>query len=679
MEANAAATQQAVQRLGQPARNGNVNGKGNTNDNVEGNGDNTGGVPMTLAMFFKNADILWEVFQTAFYKKYFPESAMEAKEMELMQLKQGSMSMADYTNKFEELCRFSRVCQGAPETYESWKCIKNQRGLRDSIMTAVAPMEIRVFSDLVNKARVVEEYAKTVASSKETRGGSSSRGRGKYFHPKGQSFKRGGYALQGQGGFRKNTQTQFQYAKGRGNQSKNSPDLTCVHCARFHPYDSCKIGLGGCFICGFSGHIARDYTRGRNQNAGQSQHQGRVFAVNAKDASKADPLMKGICLIGDKSLVALYDTGASHSFISFAKVEKLGLKVSELPFDMHVHTPHQTVMTRSGCRQVGFKLEGRDFVQDLICLPMVGLEMILGFDWLSKNLVLLDCFERTIRFMPDREKGAVVAMGYYLNSVMVHCSGKEWQGYILLAANALGDAQNLDQIPVVKDFPEVFPEDIPEFPPQRKIEFTIELVPGAGPMSIAPYRMAPIELIRVKEDDIPKTAFRTRCGHYEFTMAKEHEEHLRTMLQILRERKLYAKLSKCEFWKEEVKFLGHVVSKGGIAIDPSKVEAVMEWERPTTVTEIRSFLGLAGYYQRFVEGFSGIALPMTKLTRKEVPFVWTSECEESFQTLKQKLTSAPVLILPKPHEPFEVYCDASLKGLGCVLMQHRNVVTYASH
>ncbi|XP_016195802.1 uncharacterized protein LOC107636841 [Arachis ipaensis] len=104
----------------------------------------------------------------------------------------------------------------------------------------------------------------------------------------------------------------------------------------------------------------------------------------------------------------------------------------------------------------------------------------------------------------------------------------------------------------------------------------------------------------------------------------------------------------------------------------------MEWERPTTVTEVRSFLGLAGYYWRFIEGFFQIALPMTKLTRKEAPFIWTSECEESFQTLKQRLTSAPVLILPEPHEPFEVYCDASLKGLDCVLMQYQNVVAYTS-
>ncbi|XP_057760408.1 uncharacterized mitochondrial protein AtMg00860-like [Arachis stenosperma] len=143
---------------------------------------------------------------------------------------------------------------------------------------------------------------------------------------------------------------------------------------------------------------------------------------------------------------------------------------------------------------------------------------------------------------------------------------------------------------------------------------------------------------------------------------EEHAEHLRTVLRILKENKLYVKLSKCEFWKKEVKFLGHVVSKQGIAVDPSKVEAVMNWGRPTSVTEIRSFLGLAGYYQRLIKGFSQIALPLTRLTRKDVPFFWTLECEESFQALKQKLTTAPVLVLPEPNKSFEVYCDASLKA-----------------
>jgi hypothetical protein len=146
----------------------------------------------------------------------------------------------------------------------------------------------------------------------------------------------------------------------------------------------------------------------------------------------------------------------------------------------------------------------------------------------------------------------------------------------------------------------------------------------------------------------------------------------------LREHRLYAKFSKCEFWLEEVKFLGHVISKDGLAIDPSKIEAVLDWLPPTTVTEIRSFLGLAGYYRKFIQDFSRIATPLTQLTKKGVPFVWSAQCQEAFLLLKQKLTSAPVLAIPSNDRCFVVYTDASLLGLGAVLMQVERVVAYAS-
>jgi hypothetical protein len=158
----------------------------------------------------------------------------------------------------------------------------------------------------------------------------------------------------------------------------------------------------------------------------------------------------------------------------------------------------------------------------------------------------------------------------------------------------------------------------------------------------------------------------------------DHEQHLRNVLQVLRENQLYAKLSKCDFWLDRVIFLGHVVSAEGIFVDPKKIKAILKWERPTNMTEIRSFLGLAGYYRRFVEGFSAIASPMTKLTRKEVKFEWSKECEQSFQELKKRLTTAPVLTLPEGQEGFIVYSDASNKGLGCVLMQKGKVIAYAS-
>ncbi len=136
--------------------------------------------------------------------------------------------------------------------------------------------------------------------------------------------------------------------------------------------------------------------------------------------------------------------------------------------------------------------------------------------------------------------------------------------------------------------------------------------------------------------------------------------------------------SKCEFWLDRVGFLGHIVSAEGVAVDPSKVSAVTEWESPKNAGEIRSFLGLAGYYRRFIENFSKIAKPMTELLKKEKKFIWTDECEASFQELKQRLVSAPILCLPDINKDFQVYCDASRQRLGGVLMQDGKVVCYAS-
>nr|GFA49124.1 reverse transcriptase [Tanacetum cinerariifolium] len=307
------------------------------------------------------------------------------------------------------------------------------------------------------------------------------------------------------------------------------------------------------------------------------------------------------------------------------------------------------------------------------------------------------------------------------------------------------DVPSIHDQPIVSEFPDVLPDELPGIPPVCEVEFNIKLIPGVEPISKAPYRMAPIELkelkdqlqellergfirpsvspwgapLRVKEQDISKTAFRTHYGHYEFLVMpfgltnalavfmdlmnrvfyefldkfvivfiddiivfskskEEHEDHLRTVLQTLRKEKLYAKFSKCEFWLSSVAFLGHIVSAEGIMMDPAKVEAITKWPRPTSVTEVRSFLGLAGYYRRFVEGFLRLALPLTKLMCKGEKFIWNEEREKSFEELKQHLVSAPVLTLPSGLGGFQIYSDASKKGLGCVLMQHGKVIAYAS-
>src|ERR1044072_4226381 len=388
----------------------------------------------------------------------------------------------------------------------------------------------------------------------------------------------------------------------------------------------------------------------------------------------------------------------------------------------------------------------------------------------------------------------------YLNLNFLKKGSLAYLNSIVAEVKNDGDVRSIS---IVQDYMDMFPKDVPGLPPVRETEFSIDVIPDTGPISITPYRMAPAEMkelgkqledlsskgfirpsvspwgapgllvkkkdgksrlcvdyrqlnkvtiknrcplpridhlmdqlkgaavcskidlrsgyhqIRVKEEDIQKTGFRTRYGHYEYLVMpfggtnapavfmdymnrifhpfldrfvvvfiddilvyskneEEHREHLRQVLQILRAKKRYANAAKCEFWLEEVKFLRHVISREGIAVDPSKVEAVMAWERPKTMTEIRSFLGLAGYYRRFIEGFAKIAGPLKKLTRKNQPFAWTEDGEQSFQEMKKWLTTAPVLTLPQEKEPYEVYCDASYQGLGCVLMQHHKAVAYAS-
>jgi hypothetical protein len=352
----------------------------------------------------------------------------------------------------------------------------------------------------------------------------------------------------------------------------------------------------------------------------------------------------------------------------------------------------------------------------------------------------------------------------------------------------------LKNIHVASEFPDVFPEDLPGMPPERAIEFKIELQPGTTPIAKAPYKMSPVEMkelkiqlqglldkgyirpstspwgystlfvemkdkelrlcvdyrplntvtiknkyplpridilfdqlagaqvffkidlhsgyhqIKIRAEDIPKTVFTMRYGLYEYLVMsfwlmnvlahfmylmnsifmpeldqfvivfiddilvysksiEEHEEHLRLVLQRLQEHQLYVKFSKCKFWIKKVPFLGHVVSHEGITVDPGKVKEVLEWKPPMTVSEVRSFLGLADYYRRFILNFSKIMKPITELLKKGNKYVWSEACDEAFKHLKKLLITSPVLAQPGITKPFDVYCDASGTILGGVLMQ----------
>ena len=446
------------------------------------------------------------------------------------------------------------------------------------------------------------------------------------------------------------------------------------------------------------------------------------------------------------------------------------------------------------CHDVPIVIEGLVFLASPIVLKSSNIDLILGMDWLKAHNALIDCAAKTVQLTHSS--------GQTINYSTRAIPNAEAQIYALNALNA-SPLDGIENIPVVRDFQDVFPEELPGMPPVRDVEFVIDLKPGTTPIAKRPYKMPPHELlelkeeidkslragfirpsssawgapslfvkkkdgtnrlvqdyrpinqatiqnkyplprindlydqlagssvfskldlrlgyhqIRVREEDIPKTAFVTRYGSYEYTVMsfgltnapatfsrlmnyifmeyldkfvvvylddilvyskneEEHAEHLRLVLEKLREHQLYAKYSKCEFWLSEVTYLGHVISKDGIAVNPERVQAILDWTPPHTVKQVRSFLGLASYCRRFVENFSKIAKPLTDLLHKDKKFEWTPKCQESFQMLKDKLTSAPVLAPPDTHKDFVIYCDASRQGLGCVLMQERKVIAYGS-
>nr|GEY29083.1 uncharacterized protein [Tanacetum cinerariifolium] len=463
-----------------------------------------------------------------------------------------------------------------------------------------------------------------------------------------RSAGRNGNDRQGQGNYNQRqhrNQSTWDFNQGHASGSSGQrrstetlpPPPLCATCGKPHP-GVCYKATGGCFTCGSTQHKVKDCPQGKQKQSMSTDlarlppTTRRVYASTRGQAAKTSGTIIGILCIDDRIVFALFDTGATHSIISTTFAKKLNMTPTPLIERIIISTPMKN-HTLIDHEYVNCPLRFDDRIRPANLLPihMFDFDVILGMDWLASHRATIDCYART--------------------------------------------SPNIENLSVVRKFVDVFPDELPELPPAREIEFGIELIPGAEPISKAPYHMAPVELKEIKEQlqemlengfirpsDISKTAFRTRYGHHEFLVMpfgltnapavfidlmnrifheylnkfvivfiddilvyskseEEHKQHLRIVLEILRQKKLYAKFSKCEFWLQQVSFLGHIVSANGITMDPSKVEAITKWQRPTTVTEVRSFLGLAGYYRRFVEGFSRLALPLTQPMRKGEKFV----------------------------------------------------------
>ncbi|GJT91748.1 putative reverse transcriptase domain-containing protein, partial [Tanacetum coccineum] len=478
-----------------------------------------------------------------------------------------------------------------------------------------------------------------------------------------------------------------------------------------------------CYECGVKGHYKRDCPKLKNGNHSNQRGNGsapaKVYVVGNAGTNPDSNVVTGTFLLNNRYASILFDTGADRSFVSTTFSSLIDITPTTLDHYYDVELADGKIIgINTIIRGCTLNVLDQPFNINLMPIELGSFNVIVGMDWLAKYHAIIDCAKKIVRH----------------HVFLAHVTAKEIE-------DKSGE-KRLEDVPIVRDFPEVFPEDLPGLPPTRQVEFQNDLVPGAAPVARAPYRLAPSKIkelseelqelsdkglirpssspwgalvlfvkkkdssfrvcigyqelnkltmknryplpriddlfdqlqgysvyskidlrsgyhqLRVREEDIPKTAFRTRYGYYEFQVMPFGLTNAPVI--------------------PKVQFLGHVIDRQGIHMDPAKIESIKDWASPKTPTEICQFLGLAGYYRRFIEGFSKITKPMTKLTQKKVAFEWGDKQEAAFQTLKNKLCSAPILALPQGAENFIVYCDASHIGLGAVLMQNEKVIAYAS-
>ncbi|GJW21536.1 putative reverse transcriptase domain-containing protein [Tanacetum coccineum] len=550
----------------------------------------------------------------------------------------------------------------------------------------------------------------------------------------------------------------------------------CHKCNRFgHVSRDCRsppnvntrANQRACFECGAQWHFKKDCLKWKNNNRGNqarnTKAQAKVYAVGNAGANLDNNVVTGTFLLNNRYATILFDTDADRSFVSTAFSSRIVITPTALEHDYNVKLADGRIVGLNtiiqGCM---LNLLNHPFNIDQMPVELGSFDVIIGMDWTAKYHAVIVCAEKIVRIPFGDEilivqgDGSSNKHGTRLN--IISCTkAQEYltKGCHVFLANITttkdedkSKEKRLKDVPVVQEFPEVFPEDLPGIPPTRQVEFRIDLVlqeltdKGFIRPSSSPWG-APVLFVKKKDGsfrmcidyrELNKLTVKNRyplpriddlfdqlqgssiylkidlrsgyhqlpavfmdlmnrvCKPYldKFVIVfiddiliyskskKEHEEHLRQILKLLKKEELYAKFSKCEFWISRVQFLGHVIDCRGIHVDPAKIESIKDWASPKTLTEIRQFLGLAGYYRRFIEGFSKIAKTMTKLTQKGVKFDWGDKQEAAFQLLKQKLCSAPILALPEGSKDFIAYCDASKKGLGAVLMQREKVISYAS-
>ncbi|GJU71256.1 putative reverse transcriptase domain-containing protein [Tanacetum coccineum] len=510
-----------------------------------------------------------------------------------------------------------------------------------------------------------------------------------------------------------------------------------------------------CHGCGEKGHF-----RNRCPKAGNQQNVGaraRAYAVGENPQQNPN-VVAGTFLLNNHYACILFDSGAEKSFVSSAFTSFIDIAPIALNTSYEIELADgKVVSTNTVLRGCTLTLYNHIFKIDLLPTRLGSFDVIIGMDWLSCHRAIIDCCEKIIRIPLS-------------NGKILEVQGERPEKDPGSLACIKADEKKLDDIRIVRDFSEVFPDDLSGLPPVRELEFRVDLIPGASPVVKSPYRLAPSEMLelsnqlkelqekgfirpshspwgapvlfvkkkdgamrmcidyrelnkltiknryplpriddlfdqlqgaccfskidlrsgyhqlRVREEDIPKTAFRTRYGHFEFTVMPFGMTNAPAIFMDLMNRVCKPYLDKFVivfiddiliYSKSEEEHEVHLKTISRLTQDGEVVESVKNWKTPESPTEIRSFLGLAGYYRRFIENFSKIAKPLTLLPQKNTAYCGAI-CKKNFQILKEKLCNAPVLALPDGPDDFVVYCDASKQGFGCVLMQQGKVIAYAS-
>ncbi|KAI3801952.1 hypothetical protein L1987_30071 [Smallanthus sonchifolius] len=661
----------------------------------------------------------WEDLKKLIIQKFCPQNEIDHVENEFLNFKAGNKTHRQYTSRFNELAQLVPHLVGTENRLIKYYV----KGLPQRVHVHVKANLPSTFESVVNLSGIVyDDYANEdpAPETQKRKWEKLSRGTGKG-----------------------NVATEVK--KPRSDEYE-----TCRKCGRQH-LGEYRIGTTTCYKkAGQSGS-------GKEREKEQPQARTRAYALTKEEARGNPDVVSGTFLVNDEHAAILFDSGASKSFISNAFSRKLGCIINTIVKAFSVQT---AVGKNSAVFQVTedciIEIEGHKFPYRLFLLTLGGFYIVLGMDWLAANEAQIICKRKRIHLKAP--SGSPITVYGDWNCTMPNIISmikaesymrRGCEAYLAYVIDDRKKMNELKNVPVVCNFPEVFPEDLPGLPPDQEIEFQIDLLPGAEPVAKAPYQLAPSEIkelmsqleeltekgfirpsispwgapvlfvkkkdgsmhmcidyrelnkrtvknkyplpriddlfdqlqgaswfskidlrsgyhqLKVREEDVPKTAFRTRYGHYEFLVMSfeltnaptafmdlmnrvcrpmldrsvtvfiddilvysksegDHHCHLREVLEVLKQEKLYAKFSKCAFWLREVQFLGHVINPNGIMVDPAKIETVKEWNVPKTPTEIR------------------------------------------------------ILTLPEGNEDLVVYSDASGHGLGCVLMQRGKVIAYAS-